>query len=243
MAVFLRLWAVAVATLALVVALFVGLAILNFKQIQTDLLGGRLAVLAEMTAEPFEAAARIGLPLGSVRNSAALLERARQSDDAIAGVYVIGADGAVIRATGDTALHMPSGNTEGTRWSWSDADHLFSAVRIIGAAGQPLGAVVVEIDRRESTILVRAMAAELLTSALAIWSVMSALSGAGIWLWLRPQITAFRGAEEQIEAFEQDLWSGRATADRANSGDLGHALRAALSGYRQAMRDRGDEHG
>ena len=86
MAVFLRLWAVAVATLALVLALFVGLAILNFKQIQTDLLSGRLAVLAEMTAEPFEAAARIGLPLASVRNSAALLERAHQSVDALAGV-------------------------------------------------------------------------------------------------------------------------------------------------------------
>ena len=243
MAVFLRLWAVAVATLALVLALFVGLAILNFNQIQTDLLSGRLAVLAEMTAEPFEAAARIGLPLASVRNSAALLERARQSDDAIAGVYVIDADGAVIRATGGAGLQMPARRAEDTRWNWSDGAHLFSAVQIVGAAGHPLGAVVVEIDRRESTILVRAMAAELLTSALAIWAVMSALSGAGIWLWLRPQIAAFSSAEAQIEAFEQDVWSGRVTAGVASADGLGQALRAVFAGYRQALRDRGDEHG
>ena len=167
MAVFVRLWAVAAGILALVIAGFVWLAILNFKQIQITLLHERLAVLAEVTAVPFQTAARIGMPLGGVRNADALLERARQSDNAIVGIHVADAAGRVVRSTDKavegTSLQMPPGDR--ARWSWLDGEHLFSSVRLLGSQDQRVGSVTVEIDRAGSMIRTRAMAAELLTSA------------------------------------------------------------------------------
>jgi len=238
-AVFTRLWAVAVGVLAIVIAAFVLLAILNFKQIQTRLLLERLVVLAELTADPFEAAARLGLPLANVRNSAALLERARQSDDAIQGIYVLDKNSELVHSTNGTlsgdlsTYRVPASDI--TRWSWVGGDHLFSAVRIVGSVGQFAGAVVVEIDTTASAIRTRAMAAELLTSALAIWALMTTLSGAALWVWLRPQIEGFRSVEAQIEQFESDVWSGHFERSPVEpDATLGLALRETYQNYQKS---------
>lgn len=243
MAVFNRLWAVAAGILALVIAAFVLLAILNFKQIQSTLLHERLAVLAEVTSGPFEAAARIGLPLAGVRNGAALLERARQSDDAIFGVYVVDQNAQLIRATSGTLVGdfsmRPSPNPELARWSWRKGEHLFTAVRLVGHGGRNVGAVVVEIDTSDSVIRTRAMAAELLTSALMIWGAMTVLSGAALWVWLRPQIEGFRAVETQVERFESDLWGMAVERDQPDAGaSLVTALREAYLSFQRGAQER-----
>lgn len=77
MALFWRIWSAVILVNLAVLTLFVGLAILRFDSINSGLVGERLAVLAGRTAAPFQAAAKIGLPLSTVRNADALLERAR----------------------------------------------------------------------------------------------------------------------------------------------------------------------
>ena len=63
MALFWRIWTAVLAVALCVLALFVGLATLQFGSINASLVGERLQVLAERTASPFAAAVRIGLPL------------------------------------------------------------------------------------------------------------------------------------------------------------------------------------
>src|SRR3546814_18120582 len=80
MALFWRIWAAVTLVNLAVLTIFVGLATLQFGNINSDLVGERLVVLADLTAAPFEAAAKIGLPLSTVRNADALLARARSEE-------------------------------------------------------------------------------------------------------------------------------------------------------------------
>jgi hypothetical protein len=86
-----------------VLTLFVGLATLQFDSINSGLVGERLLVLAGRTAAPFRAAAKIGLPLSTVRNADALLERARQTDDAILAIHVFDETGRIVHSTDASA--------------------------------------------------------------------------------------------------------------------------------------------
>lgn len=99
MALFWRIGAAVTLVNLAVLTLFVGLATLQFDSINSGLVGERLVVLAGRTAAPFQAAARIGLPLSTVRNADALLERARQTDDAIMAIHVFDAEGRIVHCT------------------------------------------------------------------------------------------------------------------------------------------------
>lgn len=83
-----------------VIAVYIAFAILQFNQIRAELERERITILAERVATPFEAAVRIGLPLASVHNAEAPLERARQLDPAIEAVFVLGPQGDVVRSVG-----------------------------------------------------------------------------------------------------------------------------------------------
>src|SRR3546814_11426479 len=98
-----RIWAAVTLVNLAVLTIFVGLATLQFGNINSDLVGERLVVLADLTAAPFEAAAKIGLPPSTVRNADALLERPRQTDGAILAIHVFDADGRIVHPTADPA--------------------------------------------------------------------------------------------------------------------------------------------
>src|SRR3546814_3890200 len=103
MALFWRIWAAVTLVNLAVLTIFVGLATLQFGNINSDLVGERLVVLADLTAAPFEAAAKIGLPLSTVRNADALLEGARQIDGAILAIHVFDAAGRIVHSTAEPA--------------------------------------------------------------------------------------------------------------------------------------------
>ncbi len=96
MALFWRIWIAVCAVNVAVLTLFVFLAALQFDSVNSGLLGERLHVLASRTAAPFEAAVRIGLPLSTVRNANALLERAKQTDDEILDIVVFDQGGVIV---------------------------------------------------------------------------------------------------------------------------------------------------
>ena len=99
MALFWRIWTAVILVNLAVLALFVGLATLQFDSINASLVGERLSVLAGRTAAPFQAVARIGLSLSTVRNADALLERARQTDDVIIAIHVFDQAGRIVHST------------------------------------------------------------------------------------------------------------------------------------------------
>ena len=144
MALFWRIWTAVILVNLAVLTLFVGLATLQFDSINSGLVGERLAVLAGRTAAPFQAAAKIGLPLSTVRNADALLERARQTDDAILAIHVFDQAGRIVHSTDASASEMiPPGALAareaagGAPWHSETEAGFFSGIDIRAAATSP----------------------------------------------------------------------------------------------------------
>jgi hypothetical protein len=141
MALFWRIWATVTLVNLAVLTIFVALATLQFGNINSGLVGERLVVLAERTAAPFKAAARIGLSLSTVRNADALLERARQTDDAILAIHVFDVAGRIVHSTVTPApTAIPAGAlfartaADGAPWHREIADGFLSSIDIVSRA-------------------------------------------------------------------------------------------------------------
>ncbi|WP_119458276.1 hypothetical protein [Rhodospirillaceae bacterium SYSU D60014] len=246
MALFWRIWAAVTIVNFAVLAIFVGLATLQFDQIHSGLVGERLVVLADHTAAPFEAAAKIGLPLSSVRNAAALLERARQSDSSITAIHVFDAEGRIVHST-DT---LPPASiprkavvarveASGTPWYSETAEGFLGSIDIAGRGESLAGGILVAYSSGGNVTRVRAMAAELALAAMGVLVTAAAFSGLLLRLGLARQIEAFETIDVTIAGFEQDSW--RSAAAGSPSRDAGHdtdelrrLLDAADSSYRTA---------
>ena len=99
MALFWRIWVALSLVDIVALSIFVGGATVQFGNINSRLIGERLFVLADRAAAPFRAAARIGLPLSTARNTDALLAGARQTDDTILAIDVFDAAGRILHST------------------------------------------------------------------------------------------------------------------------------------------------
>lgn len=245
MALFWRIWAVVSLVNLAGMAIFVSLATLQFDQIHSDLVGGRLVVLANRTAAPFSAAARINLPLSSVRNAAVLLERARQTDDLITAIHVFDADGDIIASTATPspstippiAVAARIGAT-GLPWYRETEDGFLSSVDIPGPGGRTAGGILVVYPSGGNTINVRAMAAELALAAIAALALAAVFSGILLRIGLRKQIAAFQAIDDAITGFERDSWRSAAAGARLQgeadeSAELRPLLDAADRNYRE----------
>jgi len=82
-----------------VLVIFLALSSFQFSRVHISLVGQRLVVLADRTAGPFRAGARLGLPIANVRNAEGLLERARQTDETISAIYLFDGEGRIVRQT------------------------------------------------------------------------------------------------------------------------------------------------
>ncbi|MEZ5797796.1 MAG: hypothetical protein R3D63_10185 [Paracoccaceae bacterium] len=239
MAIFWRLWATASATMAIAILIFVGLTLIQFRNVQRTLLAERVAVLARNTAEPFEATVGLGLPLSSLRNAAALLERARQSDDAIIAIHLVDREGSVLRQVGDLsadihAMDWPAGWREGPKNLFA-GDRFFSFNPITGPGTEAPGVIIVSLDASDSVIRIWAIGAELAVAAVAFLAVGTGLIGLGLRRAFAAEIAAFEAAEADIEGFERDSWRGSDAGDEAPAGELRQVLNAAYGGYRRAI--------
>ena len=241
MALFRRIWiAVSIVNLA-VLALFVFLATLQFDSVNTALVGERLGVLGTRTSAPFAAAARIGLPLATVRNADAVLERARQTDDAIVAVHVFDAGGAIIHSTlGAADPVIPAEALAarraagGQRWHLQTEAGFYSGIDITDAGGASVGGVLVVYPADLGVTRTRAMVAELGLAAIAVVLLAAVLSGVLLRLGLVRQIALFESIDGQIHAFERGAWRTAAGgAAGGEGGELRDLLDAAETRYRE----------
>lgn len=221
--------------MAIAILLFVGLSLLQFRTVQRTLLTERVAVLARNTAEPFEAALGLGLPLSSVRNAEALLERARQTDDAIISIDLIGADNDVLRHIGEAEASDPTGRNGGPQSATSrfESGRFYSTSPLSGPNGEAAGAIRITLDATDSVIRLWAMGAELLVSAAGFLLVGTLLIGAALRWAFSVEISAYRSIEADAELFETDTWR-EGGGGTGTGGELWRMLRAAQSRYREA---------
>ena len=246
MALFWRVWAAVVLVNLMVLTLFVGLAALQFDSINGTLVGERLTVLAGRTAAPFKAAANIGLPLSTVRNAQALLERARQTDDAITAIHVFDPAGRVIHSTAQPVPATIPGEaltararSGGAPWHLETGAGFFSSIDIQAVDGSSAGGILIAYPGGGNVTRVRAMAAELAISALAVLAVASVLGMAALRFGLRRPIRTFEAIEGAIADFERRAWRSAAGAHDPHAphpddgtGELRDLMEAAEERYR-----------
>ncbi|MFV0333854.1 MAG: hypothetical protein ACK5JR_07265 [Tropicimonas sp.] len=241
MAIFWRLWATASATMAIAILILVGLTLIQFGNLQRTLLAERVAVLARNTAAPFEATTGLGFPLSSVRNAAALLERARQSDAAIAAIHLVDREGRVLRQVGDAstdihALDWPEG-WRSRPANLFDGDRFYSFNPIAGPGAGAPGAVIVSMDASNSVIRIWAIGAELAVAAMVFLAAGAGIIGFILRRAFSAEIAAFDAVEADIEGFERDSWRGPDAAGSEPGGELRQVLNEAYGGYRRAVGD------
>jgi len=244
MALFWRVWTAVLAVALCVLALFVGLATLQFGSINASLVSERLQVLAERTASPFAAAVRIGLPLSNVRNAPGLLERARQTDDVIEALHVYDQAGRIVfstlkqpPATLDQLIGVSPGSLADRLWFREGQGRFFSGAAIRSPNGAAAGGVVIVYPDTAAGTQVRAMLAELSMAALGVLLMAAALGAVLLRLGLAQPIRRFEQVDGAVEAFERDAWRSAAGAD-GDDGDadptgLVRRLRAAEHRYRE----------
>lgn len=213
MVLFWRVWALVIAVNVVVLSVFVTLATLRFASIDGALVGERLLVLANRTAAPFAAAARIGLSLGAVRNAPAVLERARQTDDSIVAIHVFDHAGKVLHSTQTPAPErIPQsavaalGAADGKPWHRETDEGFLSSVEIRTSAGARAGGVLIVYPLRGRLTSLRAMGAELALVAVAVLVLSSLLGALVLRLGLAPQVALFRAVDQAVETFERHSW-------------------------------------
>ena len=248
MALFWRIWLAVTFVNLLVLTIFVGLATLQFGNINSDLVGERLAVLAERTAGPFKAAAKIGLPLSTVRNAEALLERARQTDGAILAIHVFDKNGRIVQSTDKqppakiparaVAARTAAG---GASWHIESDETFLSSIDIVARDKTAVGGVLIVYPKNSSVTQIRAMGAELALATILILFASAVLSLFLLRLSIGKQIRLYDSIDSAVAKFEQKVWRSAAGRPSLKGEDdveeLGHLLEAAEMSYQSAGRD------
>jgi len=246
-ALFWRVWAAVMLVNFTVLSVFVALATLQFGSINSALVGERLGVLAERTVAPFEAAVRIGLPLSSVRNANALLERARQTDDSIVAIHVFDASGRIIHSTaspmpGEISVQAAQARAtaRGVPWNRETGDGFLSGINIAGQDGASAGGILIVYPGGGSVTRIRAMAAELELPALAVFLVSITLGAIVLRVGMRRQIRAFERIDAAVADFERSAWrvaaGGREAEAIADAAELRPLMDGAETRYRAVGR-------
>ena len=239
MAIFWRVWATSVVVVLAVLIVFLALSTFQFSRVHSSLVGERLVVLADRTAGPFEAAARLGLPVADVRNAAGHLERARQTDDRIAAIFVFDKAGKIVHQTtgaadsGAAVAAIRADFADARDWHGTTAAGFVAGVSFSGLSGEPAGGVAVLYPRGGSATRVWAMAAELSLAASGILCLSALIAGLLLRVGLRREVAGFDDVDGEIAAFETDSWRGSTPADTPTG--LRAELDAAFDSYRDAV--------
>ena len=226
MALIWRSWQVVTVLVLTVVLVFCLLAILQFHRIESDLVRGRLEVLATSARTPFQSAARLGLPLDKVRNATAILERAQLTDPQIVAIHVFAPDGRILHSTDRDAptsvraevLFAATGRPS-AGWSTRAGDLLFTGEPIRDARGGAIGGIVVVYPTLDLRTSVEAMATKLLAHSLLVVIGMAPLTALLLGLGLRRPQRLFTAIMATLDGFERDSWRAGAGGTYAPPAD------------------------
>lgn len=224
---------------------FIGVASLQFAAIHSGLVGERLGLLATRTAGPFEQAARLGLSLASVRNADGLLERARQTDEAIAAIHVFDPEGRILHSTErapppaiPSSARAARAGIGGATWHIEAEGTFLAGADIPGRGGRSPGGVLIVYSAAQNAVRVGAMGTELILSGVLVLLASMAIGAAVLRLGLRHQIRTFDAIEADIGTFEREAWRSTAGAPVPPS-DRDWGIRAMLDEGEETYRAAG----
>jgi hypothetical protein len=211
--VFWRSWATVCVLVAIVVTILGGLVTLQYEATLSQLIQGRLAVLAQTSHGSFSAALSLGLPLPAVRNAPAILERVRQTDPDILAVHVFAPDGRILHSTDPGHLTsvrsevlFASSAADGESFHVETAEFLLSGALLADSASHFVGGLVIVYPRAELAIPVRAMMARLAVFAAAVLMMVGLLAGVVLRFGLREHVRVYDGLELAFAALERRAW-------------------------------------
>ncbi len=217
MSLFWRSWQIVTALVFIVLGVLCVLAALQFNRIESNLVRGRLAVLAETAQAPFQSAARLGLPLTNVRNATAILERSRITDPQIAAIHVFDPLGTIIHSSeSDTPTSVRSevlfalSATSDSTWDTEASDFIFTGKQITDASGTAVGGIAVVYPKIDLLTSIQAMVTKLLLYSVIILLVMSAVAAVVLRVGLRQPIRSFTALLGVLDSFERDSWRRQA---------------------------------
>lgn len=214
MSLFWRSWGLVVLLVSAVLAALVLLSTLQFNTILSGFVQGRLAVLAQSAQLSFRSATSLGLPLASVRNGSAILERARQTDPQIAAIHVFDPEGRILFSTDtvpparidEAATKAHAASKQGV-WRAETHDSLLSGMPIPDASKRRIiGGVVIVYPKVGLATSVRAMGANLALFAAAVTLLLGAAAIVCLRYGLGRLIAVFSGINATFTAFEQKEW-------------------------------------
>ncbi|MCR8723482.1 hypothetical protein [Frigidibacter sp. ROC022] len=220
---------------------FVVLTVLQFGRIRTELEQERLRVVVGRASEPLASAAALGLDLGSVRNVGAVLERARQADDAIIALYILDPDGGIVAKTAgskrtsvspETLQRLAGPTSDGSYKEDGDYRYLVTFRR---STGDLAGALLMEYSGASAIASVWAMAGRLATAALVFCIISSGLSAWAVRNVLRRESRVERNFLAADAVARRRLWRGDAgMSGTSDSGEVGAPMREAEAQYVKA---------
>lgn len=222
MAVIWRIFFTLAAINFIVLAVFVFLVTIQFGAVLSGSIRERLQVIVENVRDPFSSVTEMGLPLSSLRNANAMLQRVKQDDDAIDTIYVYGASGRILHSTDEARGQsvspsvLASGGGTGVQdiWYLEDDSHFRVGGAILNAAGQPVGGVAVVYSKDNAKTQVRAMSARL-----AFYCGLGLLAALSVSLpvlrfTMRRHVGLFDALLEAFDSFERRFWRAPGGAGR-----------------------------
>ncbi len=213
MSVFWRSWITVVILVATVLAVLATLSTLQFETILSHFIHQRLSVLAQTSQASFRTAVGLGLPLSSVRNAAAILEQARQTDPNISAVHVFDASGRILHSTDPNHTTSVRAETlftqsasEGDTWRTETDEHFLSGIRIRNLSKKTVGGLMIVYPKTDLSTSVGAMTARLAIYAVGVLIVIGVIGIGVLWFGLRDLVRVFTGIESVFAAIEHREW-------------------------------------
>jgi hypothetical protein len=206
----------------IVLAVFVFLVTIQFQAVLSGSIRERLAVVVENVRDPFSSVTAMGLPLSSLRNANAMLQRVKQDDEEIDGIEVYGAQGAILHSTEEVhdasipqEILAAGRSRDGHNiWYLEDERYFRAGGAILDATGAPVGGVSILYSKSSAVTRVRAMAARLafycgLGLVLTLFVALPILRFA-----MRRHVGLFDALLEAFGNFERRFWRAPGGAEQ-----------------------------
>ncbi len=200
----------------IVLAVFVFLVTIQFQAVLSGSIRERLAVVVENVRDPFSSVTEMGLPLSSLRNANAMLQRVKQDDDAIEAIHVYAASGEILHSTDEakseaTTLSVPAvADAPGVLdiWYREDDRYFRAGGAILDAADRPVGGVSILYSKYNALTQVRAVAARLaFFCGLGLLATLL-VSLPVLQFTMRRHVGLFNAILEAYDNFERRFWRG-----------------------------------
>lgn len=213
MSIFWRSWTTVLGLVASVLTVLSILTSLQFENILSHFVEGRLSVLARKSQSSFHAATKLGLPLSGVRSAPAILEQVRQTDPNIGAVHVFDVSGKILHSTDPNhptnvraEVLFAQSASKSDVWHAETDEHLQSGARILNPSGETVGGLVIVYPKTDLVTAVDAMNARLAIYALGVLITTALIGIAVLRFGLRDLVRVFTGIESAFAAIERRQW-------------------------------------